>query len=46
MLKTILKNIGQYRKYAILTPVLTACEVMMEILIPFVTAMIIDKGML
>ena len=44
MLKTILKNIGQYRKYAILTPVLTACEVMMEILIPFVTAMIIDKG--
>ena len=44
MLRTILKNIGQYRKYAILTPVLTACEVFMEILIPFVTAMIIDRG--
>ena len=44
MLKTILKHIGQYRKQAILTPILTACEVLMEILIPFVTAMIIDRG--
>ena len=44
MIKTLLGKIGQYRKYAILTPVLTAGEVMMEILIPFVTAMIIDKG--
>ncbi|MDT3389697.1 MAG: ABC transporter ATP-binding protein/permease [bacterium] len=44
MIRTLLKHIGQYRKYAILTPVLTACEVLMEILIPYVTAMIIDKG--
>ncbi|MBQ7509124.1 MAG: ABC transporter ATP-binding protein, partial [Spirochaetales bacterium] len=44
MIKTLLGKIGQYRKYAILTPVLTAGEVMMEILIPFVTAMIIGKG--
>jgi len=44
MLKTLLKHIGKYKKHAILTPILTACEVLMEILIPFVTAMIIDKG--
>ena len=44
MLKTLAKHIGQYKKYAILTPILTAGEVLMEILIPFVTAMIIDRG--
>ncbi len=44
MIKTLIKHIGQYKKYAILTPIMTACEVLMEILIPFVTAMIIDKG--
>lgn len=44
MLKKILGHIGEYKKYAIITPILTACEVLMEILIPFVTAMIIDRG--
>ena len=44
MIKTLLGKIGEYRKYAILTPVLTAAEVLMEILIPYVTAMIIDRG--
>ena len=44
MIKTLLTQIGQYRKYAILTPVLTAGEVFMEILLPYVTAMIIDRG--
>ncbi len=44
MLKKILRHIGEYKKYAIITPILTACEVLMEILIPFVTAMIIDRG--
>ena len=44
MVKTLLKQIGEYRKQAILTPLLTAAEVFMEILIPFVTAKIIDKG--
>ena len=44
MIKTLLKHIGQYKKYAILTPILTAGEVLMEILIPYVTAMIIDRG--
>lgn len=36
--------IGKYKKASILTPVYTALEVFMEILIPFVTAAIIDKG--
>ena len=44
MVKTLLSKIGKYRKQAILTPILVSAEVFMEILIPFVTAMIIDKG--
>ena len=44
MVKTLLKQIGEYKKQAILTPLLTSAEVFMEILIPFVTAKIIDKG--
>lgn len=44
MLKTLSRYIGEYKKDTILTPVFTALEVLMEILIPFVTASIIDKG--
>lgn len=44
MLKTLLANIGQYRKQTLLTPVFTAGEVLMEVLIPIVTALIIDAG--
>ncbi|MDO4318713.1 MAG: ABC transporter ATP-binding protein [Lachnospiraceae bacterium] len=44
MLKTLARHIGEYKKASILTPVYTALEVLMEILIPFVTASIIDKG--
>ena len=44
MLKTLAKEIGQYKKATILAPVFTALEVLMEILIPFVTASIIDEG--
>ena len=44
MLKTLAKEIRQYKKAAILAPVFTALEVLMEILIPFVTASIIDQG--
>lgn len=42
---TMLKMIRQYKKDAILTPVFTALEVMMEVLLPFITAMIIDNGL-
>ncbi len=44
MLKTLSKFIGKYKKASVLTPVFTALEVFMEILIPYVTASIIDKG--
>ena len=44
MLKALLGQIKENRKASILTPLYTAGEVFMEILIPFVTARIIDAG--
>ena len=44
MLKTLMNHIGRYKKESIITPIYTATEVFLEILIPFVTASIIDKG--
>ena len=44
MLKTLKKYIRQYKKATILTPIFTAFEVLLEVLIPFVTASLIDKG--
>ena len=44
MIRTFARYIGQYKRDAILTPLCTALEVLMEILIPFVTASIIDEG--
>lgn len=44
MLKTLIKQIGAYRTASILTPVWTAMEVLMDVLIPYVTASLIDKG--
>ena len=44
MLKTLAKEIRQYKKATVLAPVFTGGEVLMEILIPFVTASIIDQG--
>ena len=44
MIKTLLRQVKEYKKDSILTPVFTALEVLMEILIPFVTAAIIDRG--
>ena len=44
MIKTLKKYVGQYKKATILTPIYTSCEVLLEVLIPFVTASLIDKG--
>ena len=44
MMKTLLRQVGAYKKASILTPVFTALEVLMEVLIPFITAQIIDRG--
>ena len=42
--KILMRQIKQYKIPTILTPVLTAGEVLMEILIPYITASLIDKG--
>lgn len=44
MIKKILKYVGEYKKYTILTPVFMIGEVIMEVLIPLVMAAIIDNG--
>lgn len=44
MYKRVLSCVGEYKKYAILTPLTIVGEVFMEILIPTVMAMIIDNG--
>ena len=44
IIKTLLAQFKEYKKAAILAPVFTVFEVLMEVLIPFVTASIIDKG--
>ena len=44
MIKTLLAQVKEYRNVSLITPVFTALEVVMEVLIPFVTASIIDKG--
>ena len=44
MLKTLVSQIGRYKTASILTPLWTAMEVILDVLIPFVTASLIDKG--
>ncbi len=44
MLKTLLHQVKNYKKASILTPVFAALESIMEVLIPFVMASIIDDG--
>ena len=44
MLKTLTGQIREYRNASILTPIWTAMEVVMDVLIPYVTASLIDKG--
>lgn len=44
MVKLILAQVKQYKKASLLTPVFTAAEVVMEVLIPFISALVIDRG--
>ncbi|MDE6607811.1 MAG: ABC transporter ATP-binding protein/permease [Lachnospiraceae bacterium] len=44
MIKTILGQVKQYKKASLLSPLFAALEVVMEVLIPYITAQIIDKG--
>lgn len=44
MLKTIGKSVREYKKIAIITPMLVTLEVIMEVVIPLLMADLIDKG--
>ena len=44
MLKTLIKEVKQYKRDSLCAPFFIALEVIMEILIPLVTASIIDNG--
>ena len=44
MIKTLYRQIGRYWKASLLTPLWTALEVVMDVLIPYVTASLIDRG--
>ena len=44
MLKTLLQQVKQYKTASLLTPVFIMLEVVLDVLIPFVTARLIDDG--
>ena len=44
MIKTLLKHVKQYKTASLLTPVFIMLEVVLDVLIPFVTAKLIDNG--
>lgn len=46
MIKTLLASLREYKKPAIMTPILVALEVLMETLIPTIMATIIDNGIM
>ena len=43
-MKELLKQVKQYKKDSVLAPVYSAHEVVMEVIIPFVMALLIDEG--
>ena len=44
LLKTLLAEVKQYKKDFIIAPIFTVLEVFMEVLLPFVMALLIDEG--
>ena len=44
MIKTLCAQIKQYRRETVLTPVFTSLEVVIDVLIPYITAKLIDLG--
>lgn len=44
MIKKLSKYVREYKKPAIITPILVVCEVVLEILIPLIMAELIDRG--
>ena len=46
MVKKLIQQVRQFRTASILTPIFTALEVVMGVLIPYVTSWIIDRGIM
>ncbi len=46
MFKTLLHHVGRFRTASLLTPLFTALEVVMGVLIPYATSWIIDRGIM
>ncbi len=46
MVKDLLKHAGAYWKYTILTPFIVALEVVIETMIPYITASLVDNGVI
>ncbi len=46
VLSTLIHQVGRYKWASILTPVWTATEVVLDVLIPYITASLIDKGLM
>jgi len=44
MIKELAKSVREYKKFAIVTPLIVALEVVMEVLIPLLMANLIDNG--
>ena len=44
MIKKLLENIGEYKKESLITPVFVTGEVILDIIIPLIMAMMIDRG--
>ena len=44
MLKTLVGNLGKYKRSAILSPIMTLCEVVIDMLLPIVISFLIDRG--
>lgn len=44
MIKKLASYVGEYKKDSILTPIFVACEVILEVIIPVLMAMIVDNG--
>ena len=44
MIKKLLQSVREYKIYALLTPLLVACEAALDVLIPYLMADILDNG--
>ena len=44
-MRTVLRQLGRYKKDTVICVLMTTLEVVMDILLPFITAIIIDRGL-